>query len=296
MVQSNWQSHLVVIELFAPDQPFKKVKNRLGRKKLISTRKLASEVGVSVTSVHRILREDLRLKCFKKVVEPMLSNEHKEKRVKFANWVRQKYRKEETMRILFSDEKMFDIDGVYNAQNDRIWASNRAEADKKGGIKPKRKFPQRVMVWLGACSKGVTPLVILDNGSVNHHRYIDEVLPVAKKYGNKMFGNNWIFQQDGARAHTHRLSQQWCSDHFPDFIGKDRWPSNSPDINPLDYCVWTEFVNAMHWDNVRSKATLIAELKRAVKRIRLEVVLDSCSAWTVRLNRVAKSGGAYVRA
>ncbi|CAF5004537.1 unnamed protein product, partial [Rotaria magnacalcarata] len=30
---------------------------------------------------------------------------------------------------------MFDIDGVYNSQNERIWAPNRADADVKGGIR-----------------------------------------------------------------------------------------------------------------------------------------------------------------
>ena len=35
------------------------------------------------------------------------------------------------MRILFLDERMFDIDGVYNAQNDRVWAVDRATARKK---------------------------------------------------------------------------------------------------------------------------------------------------------------------
>ena len=24
----------------------------------------------------------------------------------------------------------------------------------------------------------------------------------------------------------------------PDFIQKNEWPPNSPDLNPLDYCVW----------------------------------------------------------
>ena len=52
------------------------------------------------------------------------------------------------MNILFSDEKMFNIDGVYDSQNDRIWAVNRAAADAKGGIRRKRKFPQKVMVCL----------------------------------------------------------------------------------------------------------------------------------------------------
>ena len=68
------------------------------------------------------------------------------------------------MRILFSDEKFFDIDGVYNSQNDRVWAVDRADADEKGGIQQRRKFPQKVMVWLGACSKGITPLVISYDG------------------------------------------------------------------------------------------------------------------------------------
>ena len=45
------------------------------------------------------------------------------------------------MKILFSDEKYFDIDGVYNSQNNRVRAVNRADADKKGGIKQRRKHP-----------------------------------------------------------------------------------------------------------------------------------------------------------
>jgi hypothetical protein len=57
---------------------------------------------------------------------------------------------------------MFDLDDIYNSQNECIWAVSRDEADKKGGIKMKQKFPQKVMVWLGVCSEGVIPLVILD--------------------------------------------------------------------------------------------------------------------------------------
>lgn len=84
---------------------------------------------------------------------------------------------------------MFDIDGIYNSQNERIWAENRAEADAKGAIKQKRKFPQKAMVCLAVCSKGVSPIVIFENGTVNHDRYIREVLPAALRYGNSMFGD-----------------------------------------------------------------------------------------------------------
>ena len=79
---------------------------------------------------------------------------------------------------------------------------------KKGGIKQRRKFPWKVMVWLGACSKGITPLVILDEGTVDHTVYIKKVLPVAIKCGNETFGRDWVFQQDGAKPYSHHLTQQ----------------------------------------------------------------------------------------
>ena len=37
------------------------------------------------------------------------------------------------MKILFSNEKIFGIDGIYNSENDRISAVNRSAADTKGG-------------------------------------------------------------------------------------------------------------------------------------------------------------------
>ena len=45
------------------------------------------------------------------------------------------------MKIFFSDEKYLDIDGVYNSQNDRVWAVNRVDTSEKGGLKQRRKHP-----------------------------------------------------------------------------------------------------------------------------------------------------------
>ena len=157
------------------------------------------------------------------------------------------------MRILFSDEKTFDIDVVYNLQNDRVWAPSRSEASERDGVVEKRKFPQKVMVWLSACSKSICPLVIFEEGAVDHARYIKQVLPVALKYGNTVFGNDWIFQQDGATPYIHPLTQQWYQNRFPSFIDKDRCPSNSSGLNPLDYCIWDELAGAMDWNKITSK-------------------------------------------
>ena len=61
------------------------------------------------------------------------------------------------------------------------------------------------MVWLGVCSKDV---VLFKDGTMDHDQYIKEVLLVAVKFGNDIFGNDWTFQQDNAKAHIHVKSQE----------------------------------------------------------------------------------------
>ena len=92
-------------------------------------------MGISRTSVRRIFRNDLGLRAYKLQNEPLLTNEHKEERRKIANWIRTNFRKENTMKILFSNEEIFDIDEIYNFQYDRIWAVRRSVADTKGSIR-----------------------------------------------------------------------------------------------------------------------------------------------------------------
>ncbi|CAF3950860.1 unnamed protein product [Rotaria magnacalcarata] len=71
----------------------RKVKSRLRRKKRVSARKLSMELDISERSVRRILKNDLELHPCKKVVEPLLSDDQKIKREKFANWIRTNFRK-----------------------------------------------------------------------------------------------------------------------------------------------------------------------------------------------------------
>jgi hypothetical protein len=90
-----------------------------------------------------------------------------------------------------------------------------------------------------------------------------------------MFVDDWTFQQDNATPHTHHLTQKWCSDNLPSFISKECWPANSPYFNPLDYCIWNELVQAIDWNKIKTKLTLIAELKRAVTKVPTDVVVQS---------------------
>ena len=109
-----------------------------------------------------------------------------------------------------------------------------------------------------------------------------------------VFGNGWTFQQDGAAPHIHQLTQQCYQDHFTSFIDKDLWPSNSPDLNPLDYSIWNELAEAIDWNKVASKRTLIDELKKALNKVRAKVVFESCNSWTTHLSKVSNHSGNYL--
>ena len=93
---------------------------------------------------------------------------------------------------------MLGINGVYNLQNDKIGAVERSGAHKKGNVKQTKSFSRKVMIWSDVCSKGVSPLVIFEDDTVDYAACIERVLLVALKYGEKIFGNNRIFQQSRA--------------------------------------------------------------------------------------------------
>ena len=80
-----------------------------------------------------------------------MTDTEKFKRKYLQNGSEKILKKEGTIEILFSDEKIFDIDGVCDAQNNRLRAVDRDEADEKAGRKQTRKFSQKAMIWLGVC-------------------------------------------------------------------------------------------------------------------------------------------------
>ena len=95
-----------------------KAKRMLKNKKLMSAGKMATKLNVSDASMRRILKSDLQCKPYKIIDEPRIEEVQKRKRKTFTNWIRTNYRKNETMNFVFSGEKYFDLDGVYNRQND----------------------------------------------------------------------------------------------------------------------------------------------------------------------------------
>ena len=90
------------------------------------------------------------------------------------------------------------------------------------------------MVSAGVCFGGKGRLHFVDKAKVNAQYCVGRLLPELIADYKRLLPAGFIFQQDGTSAHTAFLAQDWLNLTCRGFIGKDQWPPNSPDLNPLD--------------------------------------------------------------
>ena len=87
------------------------------------------------------------------------------------------------------------------------------------------KFSARIMVSAGVCHSGKGQLhFVHEKAKKNSEYYINNLLPELKEDCVNLLGNNFVFQQDGAPAHTSGMIQEWIKENYSDFIAKDQWP------------------------------------------------------------------------
>ena len=78
------------------------------------------------------------------------------------------------------------------------------------------------MVSAGVCYSGKGRLhFVAENAKINSNYYTTQLLPLLVEDCRSLMGEEFLFQQDGAPAHTSRQAQQWRKDNCPVFIGKD---------------------------------------------------------------------------
>ena len=79
---------------------------------------------------------------------------------------------------------------------------------------------------------------------------------------------NWIFQQDGAPAHTARSIKAWFDENDINVLP---WCARSPDLNPIEN-LWAWMDRKL----IKSQLTSIEELKIEIERLWQEVPREFC--------------------
>jgi len=87
----------------------------------------------------------------------------------------------------------------------------------------------------------------------------------------------------------------WIATNCSDFIGKDEWPPNSSDLNPLDYHAWGPMLE--RYKTFQPKPNTIDELKKVLQTIWEDLPQNSINkdilSFVKRLRAYVKAWGGH---
>ncbi|XP_011135173.1 uncharacterized protein LOC105180667 [Harpegnathos saltator] len=259
-----------------------------------SLRKLAAILGVAESTIRRIVQEDLRYTSYVHKVRQMLSKAVKAKRLAICSLLVCSLKNEAASCFkFFSDEKIFIMDAKMN-QKSSYWLAHDPEDIS---VVAKTKFPAIVHVLSVVSSEGdVMPPHFFQKGeTVTKKIYLEVLRTVVKPWMESVAsGRPYIFQQDDAPTHTSHVVQNWLSDNIDMFWSKEFWPPNSPDLNPLDYYVWSvieRVTNKSEHLTVESFRTAVEAAFAAMDRAQLRA---ACSRFRTRIEAVIEAQGNYI--
>jgi len=126
------------------------------------------------------------------------------------------------------------------------------------------------MVSAAVSKLGCTDLIFVEPGvKVDGAYYRDvvlrqQMLPAIEQ----LTGDVYVFQQ--ARA-----TMEFLRCETPVFIPPDLWPANSPDLNPVDYCIWGRVQQCVYQKPVKDVDELKQHLVEVWSGLRQTVVDDA---------------------
>ncbi|KAI6657114.1 Transposase [Oopsacas minuta] len=196
---------------------------------------MAKELKISPWISSTIVKSDFGLSSFQKRKVHFLSDKIKTKRFSRSKVLHTRFAAQEL------DQFLFTVEQAFNYQNDRILSKSTSTIPDEYRYVKRVQKPLSLMVWANIFCLPNTTGVRPCRGKINVARYKEFILqPIVKELGEMMFENQpFIFQQDGAPAHTANSTQELLRTNIPDFISKVEWPPSSPDLNPLDFSVWS---------------------------------------------------------
>lgn len=258
-------------------------------------RQIARQTGISLTSVNRIIKNDLRLKCLKKRRAHELTEANKIARRDRCRQLLKRYPASMVNFCWFTDEKIFTVAAPSNSQNDRLYApvavrKKDVAADRLLRTRP--TFSKSVMVSVGVSALGRTNLHFVDPGvKVNGQYYRDVLLTRDLLPDIKQYSEYFTFQQDGAPAHRARDTVELLKVVTPDFIPPNLWPPNSPDLNPVDYKIWGILQERVYRTNIKDVDELRQRIADEWDKLDQRVVDKAVGQWRKRLRACVAAGG-----
>lgn len=229
----------------------------------LSTRKLATESGVSRSTIQRILKKH-KFHPYKISLVQELNEDDNDRRLQFCETMSDRIINNPNLlfNVCFSDECSFFINGTVNRHNCRYWSDNNPRLFHEVHT----QYPEKLNVWAGIYGdRLVGPFFI--PGNLNGETYlslledhIDPMLTDIIENDDRYLEDELIFQQDGAPPHFAVTVRQFLDLRFPGkWIGRRgaaEWPPRSPDLSPLDFFLWGHLKSKIYATQPESLADL----------------------------------------
>ena len=174
-------------------------------------------------------------------------------------------RKFAAVQLMLSTDPSYDNRTIASTLKMQIWiATNNRDLPRV----MKTKFPATVMVFGVVSSEGhiMTPHIFKVGLKVNTKVYLDVLKSVVIPWCNQVAdpGCGSRTQRRPANPKRPRLGFRRSATRFVPF---SHWPSSSPDLNPLDYFVWSYVENITNMTSHNTKASLIATIHRVLAEL-----------------------------
>lgn len=266
-----------------------KVKRAIKKDSALSMRKVAKKANVHESTVRRAVKQ-LGMKSYVRRQRQLITEKTRKTREAKAkvllNWVKH----HGNVIKIFSDEKLWTVDQARNSRNDRYLASEVNEVPPVN----RTKHPASAMMLGVVASDGekMPPHWFPKGLKIGAKEYIEVMQMVVKPWLDVTYPNGgYVFQQDSAPGHKAKVTQKWCTENLAGFWPWTMWPPSSPDLNPLDYGIWSALQPKACATSHASVNALKLSVEKEWSAMDTDFIVATCQSFRPRLEAMVDAKG-----
>lgn len=282
-----------------PRYIIRKVAAMISRVNPPTQREMAAKLGVSASTICRIIRQVLNARLRKKCKVHKLSMAQVEKRRQRSLKLYRKLNGEKWKNVVTTDEAMFYLGGSYGRRRVCYVRQPHFDWDKLKYVK-RDSFAPGFMAWAGVCSRGKTKLKIIDKGvKVDSKYYVRRVLtPFLDQDVPRLFpgaaSRDMVFHQDSAASHTAKNTLEFLKERNVNYISPDEWMPKSPDAAPMDFGIWGILKRRLQKRKIRSLLGLKRALLDEWNKLEQPLINRVLCSWPKRCKLIHRCHGLQI--
>ena len=194
------------------------------------------------------------------------------------------------IQLMLSTDSSYDNRIIAITLKMQIWiATNNRDVPRV----MKTEFPAMVMVFGVVSSEGhIMPPHIFE---VSLKVYLDVLKNEVISWCNQVAGGRpRVWLQDSVSAHKSTETHAWLQKECNNFVPFSHWPPSSPDLNPLDFFVWTCIENITNMTSHNTKVSLITAIHWVFAELPPALMEKACSQFQIHIEAVIEAEGSYI--